>query len=303
MKKLLLIALLIMGCDNSTEVTDCAGVAGGTAVEDECGVCGGSGYSACLNGVPVCPADVYLCEDVYGLPPWLMSPDICPANDQFCEPTANEGGYLNTFRFTNVDLYNSSGDPDDQLLSNPTDDWIGAFDPNGDGVTVLGAKRASMEMIVGDLGILADLEALNLQVYGTANHVGIVPQFKYYFAASSFTEASVRNLYPCPSPDQCDNTVGSQCYNTILPIDNTEHISILNNQTLIDSLCSILGENPCPTACDNCEDPKILISNEQNENGMSCQFIRIDDDPNSLSAWTSFGRCGLSAYEVCSEAP
>ena len=66
---------------------------------DECGVCGGTGYSACLNGVPVCPADVYLCEEVYGLPPWLMSPDICPVNDQFCEPTANEGGYLNTYRF------------------------------------------------------------------------------------------------------------------------------------------------------------------------------------------------------------
>ena len=37
MKKLLLI--LIMGCDNSTEPTDCAGVANGAAIVDACGVC------------------------------------------------------------------------------------------------------------------------------------------------------------------------------------------------------------------------------------------------------------------------
>ena len=45
MKKLLLIGLsfilLIVGCDNSIEAEDCAGVAGGSAVDDECGVCGG----------------------------------------------------------------------------------------------------------------------------------------------------------------------------------------------------------------------------------------------------------------------
>ena len=40
---ILLIALLIMGCDNSTEPTDCFGIAGGTAVVDGCGVCGGDG--------------------------------------------------------------------------------------------------------------------------------------------------------------------------------------------------------------------------------------------------------------------
>ena len=40
MKKLLLIALLIVGCENSTSPDDCAGVAGGSAVEDCAGVCG-----------------------------------------------------------------------------------------------------------------------------------------------------------------------------------------------------------------------------------------------------------------------
>ena len=41
----LIILLLIVGC--GTEPEDCAGVAGGTAVEDECGVCDGiDGYVA-----------------------------------------------------------------------------------------------------------------------------------------------------------------------------------------------------------------------------------------------------------------
>ena len=39
MKKLLLIALLIVGCDKSTEPQDCTGVISGTAVLDDCGVC------------------------------------------------------------------------------------------------------------------------------------------------------------------------------------------------------------------------------------------------------------------------
>ena len=41
MKKLLLIALLIVGCDNATEPEDCAGSSGGDAVEDCAGVCEG----------------------------------------------------------------------------------------------------------------------------------------------------------------------------------------------------------------------------------------------------------------------
>ena len=52
MKKVLLLALLIVGCDNSTEpeAEDCAGVAGGSAVEDECGVCDGDGSSCvCMD--------------------------------------------------------------------------------------------------------------------------------------------------------------------------------------------------------------------------------------------------------------
>ena len=44
MSKLLLIALLIVGCDSPTETKDCAGVVGGDAVEDCAGVCGGDSY-------------------------------------------------------------------------------------------------------------------------------------------------------------------------------------------------------------------------------------------------------------------
>ena len=42
MKKLLLLLILfIVGCDNSTEPVDCAGIAGGTAGLDSCAVCVG----------------------------------------------------------------------------------------------------------------------------------------------------------------------------------------------------------------------------------------------------------------------
>ena len=48
MKTLILIALLIVGCNTSTGhkvVEDCKGELGGTAVLDECGVCGGDALS------------------------------------------------------------------------------------------------------------------------------------------------------------------------------------------------------------------------------------------------------------------
>ena len=39
MKKLLIITLLIVGCEETLEPQDCAGVAGGTAELDSCNVC------------------------------------------------------------------------------------------------------------------------------------------------------------------------------------------------------------------------------------------------------------------------
>ena len=48
MKKLLLIALLIVGCD-ITQNEDCAGVPNGGAVEDACGVCDANTSNDCQN--------------------------------------------------------------------------------------------------------------------------------------------------------------------------------------------------------------------------------------------------------------
>ena len=57
MKKLLLLIILVLSCEGLTEPEDCAGVAGGAAVKDDCGVCNGiDGYVAgsCYDcvGVP-----------------------------------------------------------------------------------------------------------------------------------------------------------------------------------------------------------------------------------------------------------
>ena len=60
-KKLLLIVLLIVGCDNSTEPVDCAGVAGGTDVEDCAGVCGGNTTQEVCDE---CPSLVFDCAGV-----------------------------------------------------------------------------------------------------------------------------------------------------------------------------------------------------------------------------------------------
>ena len=45
----LIILLLIVGCDNSTEAEDCAGVAGGTAVEDMCSICDSDATNDCVQ--------------------------------------------------------------------------------------------------------------------------------------------------------------------------------------------------------------------------------------------------------------
>ena len=58
MLRSLIILLLIVGCDNSTEpkTEDFTGVAGGDAVEDECGVCNADSSNNCVQD----------CADVWG---------------------------------------------------------------------------------------------------------------------------------------------------------------------------------------------------------------------------------------------
>ena len=41
----ILLSLVIVSCESSTEAKDCAGVAGGAAVLDECDVCNGDGIA------------------------------------------------------------------------------------------------------------------------------------------------------------------------------------------------------------------------------------------------------------------
>ena len=57
MKKLLLIILLIVGCENPTEPADCAGVAGGTAANDDCGLCTGGTTGLEVNYLKDCAGE------------------------------------------------------------------------------------------------------------------------------------------------------------------------------------------------------------------------------------------------------
>ena len=49
-KRILLSILLIVGCDNSTEPQDCAGVVNGSATTDDCGVCDSDATNDCAVG-------------------------------------------------------------------------------------------------------------------------------------------------------------------------------------------------------------------------------------------------------------
>ena len=83
MKKLLLI-ILLLGCDNTTEPKDCAGVSGGAAEIDDCGLCTGGttglianylqdcagecGGNAEIDDCGICSGDNSTCEGCDGIP-------------------------------------------------------------------------------------------------------------------------------------------------------------------------------------------------------------------------------------------
>ena len=84
MKKLLLIALLIVGCDNSTESEDVYGCTNSTAcnfnadanissdceyIVDECGICGGQSSGTCRPDTKALLNTKELCESADGL--WM----------------------------------------------------------------------------------------------------------------------------------------------------------------------------------------------------------------------------------------
>jgi len=77
MKKLLLIALLIVGC--GTEPEDCAGVAGGTAGLDSCAVCIGG-----TTNLTTCVQD---CADVWGGTAAMDDCGVCDGIDGYVADT------------------------------------------------------------------------------------------------------------------------------------------------------------------------------------------------------------------------
>jgi len=90
MKKLLIIALLFVGCEETLEPQDCAGVAGGTAELDNCNVC--IGNNTANTGFTACTQD---CAEVWGGIAVLDSCDVCDAdssNDCIADCNGDYGG-------------------------------------------------------------------------------------------------------------------------------------------------------------------------------------------------------------------
>jgi hypothetical protein len=119
--------MMMFSCDrNSAEPKDCLGIEGGSAIEDECGVCNGNGSSCSDDGGATDGGDDGVVDDC-GI----------SGGDQFC--STGESCNNQTFKCTPNDFhYNSSTQQagyfflevtlDGDLIS--PDDWVGAF--NGD---------------------------------------------------------------------------------------------------------------------------------------------------------------------------
>ena len=110
MKKLILLSILfIVGCEEVTQPEDCAGVAGGTAVEDNCGVCNGGG----LDGYNCGDLDVLQHIIDENLTSYIASMDDNGNNE--IEPLELgeqkwEGGYLIEFSCNDLVIYDSFGE-------------------------------------------------------------------------------------------------------------------------------------------------------------------------------------------------
>ena len=120
----LIILLLIVGC--ATEHEDCAGVAGGLAVEDDCGVCDSDTSNDCVEdclGVWGGDATLAECEalgDLATLQDIINLNNLHPSDAPFYEPTEiGEQTWLNG-RLTSLDLSNWSLDTLPNSISNFT---------------------------------------------------------------------------------------------------------------------------------------------------------------------------------------
>ncbi|MDP6853733.1 MAG: hypothetical protein QF380_06900 [Candidatus Marinimicrobia bacterium] len=76
---LILFSLIIVSCENPTEVEDCAGVAGGTAVEDNCGICDSDSTNDCVQD----------CAGVWGGDATTTECDACTSGVFDCAGTCD----------------------------------------------------------------------------------------------------------------------------------------------------------------------------------------------------------------------
>ena len=176
----LTILLLIVGC--GTEPEDCAGVWGGTAVEDECGICDGSdGYvagscydcadvpfgTAQLDNCGVCDTDLTNdcpqdCEGVWG-----GDALNCGQPELFAD---NQSTLQAFYFFLSVTINN---------VPVEVNDWVGAF--NGD--VCVGASKWDTSQCgedVCDLPVMGDDGNPKTEGYMLS---GEVPTFKIYDAS------------------------------------------------------------------------------------------------------------------------
>ena len=99
---LILLSLIIVSCESATEPKDCAGVAGGTAVLDECEIC--SGGTTGLTACPSAPSGTYI------LTSWIYQDSIdCSDGTNGCESFDCSETYLtftdNSYIFQESDPY------------------------------------------------------------------------------------------------------------------------------------------------------------------------------------------------------
>ena len=97
MKKLIFIGLLIVGCENSTEPKDCAGVTGGIASEDDCGLCTGGTTGVIANSSKDCAgecggSEIEDCAGVCGGNTTQEVCDECPSLVFDCAGVCNGSG-------------------------------------------------------------------------------------------------------------------------------------------------------------------------------------------------------------------
>ena len=147
MKKLILLSILfIVGCPPPTgpEPEDCAGVAGGTAVEDECGTCDNDSANDCVQdcaGEWGGAAVLSGCDNICNSTAVVDDCGVCGGDGVPCEETV-AGNYTAT---TDLFFYNSecSGEGVDYLGA-----WSVKLILNSDGSALMTRTQGDDEVLL-----------------------------------------------------------------------------------------------------------------------------------------------------------